>query len=328
VNTILLVDDDAAYRKAFRSALKQGRYVILEARSGQEALSVVHSSKIDLIILDCMMPEGSCYEVLDRIKGNSATKNIPVIVVSAQNDFSRVEQALAAGAQDFIRKPLAKKEARSVLSLKVKNLLCTKNAIDLLEQKLKSSQLLTNLDDVTSLFNYRHFRERLHAEFTRSRRYHRSLSLVMIDLDNLKAINDAFGHQAGTMLISMVGGIIENQCRSTDIPVRYGGDEFCIIVPEANLEEAVILSERLRLQIEAFGAGIDFEGTAVTASIGIVTQKDAGQFDSEDAFLKAADDACYEAKKIGRNLVCCHIDGKIIPAKDVVNLDASVGPAV
>ena len=247
--------------------------------------------------------------------------------MSSLNDFSRVEQALTAGAQDFICKSLAKREARVELFLKVKNLLSMKNVIDLLELNLKSAQLLTNLDDVTSLFNYRHFRERLHAEYTRSRRYHRSLSLVMIDLDNLKAINDAFGHQAGTMLISMVGGIIENQCRSTDIPVRYGGDEFCIIVPEANLEESVILAERLRLQIEAFGDGMDFDGTAVTASIGIVTQKDAGQFDNEDAFLKAADDACYEAKKIGRNLVCCHIDGKIVPAKDVVNFDESCGLA-
>lgn len=110
MNTILLVDDDAVFRKAFRSALKQGRYVILEASSGQEALSIVHSSKIDLIILDSMLPERSCYEVLDRIKENSATKNIPVIVVSSQNDFSIIEQALAAGAQDFISKPLAKKD--------------------------------------------------------------------------------------------------------------------------------------------------------------------------------------------------------------------------
>jgi two-component system, cell cycle response regulator len=327
VNTILLVDDDAVSRKAFRAALKHGRYIFLEANSGQEALSLVHSRKIDLLILDIMMPEMSGYEVLDLIKENAASKNIPVIVVSSLNDCSSVEQALTAGANDYICKPLAKKESRIELSLKVKNLLSMKNVIDLLEQNLKSAQLLTNLDDVTCLFNYRHFRERLHAEYTRSKRYHRSLSLVMIDLDNLKAINDAFGHQAGTMLISMVGGIIENQCRSTDIPVRYGGDEFCIIVPEANLEESVILAERLRQQIEAFGEGIDFDGTAVTASIGIVTQKEAGQFDNEDAFLKAADDACYEAKKIGRNLVCCHIDGKIVTAKEVMNLDASVGPA-
>jgi diguanylate cyclase (GGDEF)-like protein len=325
VNTILLVDDDAVSRKAFRGALKQGRYGFLEAGSGQEALSIVHSRKIDLMILDIMMPEMSGFEVLDRIKDNASSKNIPVIVVSSLNDCSSIEKALTAGANDFICKPLATKESRMQLSLKVKNLIGLKNTIDLLEQHLKSAQLLTNLDDVTSLFNYRHFRERLHAEYTRSKRYHRSLSLVMIDLDNLKAINDAFGHQAGTMLISMVGGIIENQCRSTDIPVRYGGDEFCIIVPEANIEESAILAERLRLQIEAFGDGIDFDGTAVTASIGIVTQRDAGQFGNEDAFLKAADDACYEAKKMGRNQVCCHIDGKIVPAKDVIRFDLSVG---
>ena len=129
------------------------------------------------------------------------------------------------------------------------------------------------------------------------------------------------------MLISMVGSIIEKQCRSTDIPVRYGGDEFCIIVPEANLEEAVILAERLRMQIEAFGDGIDFEGTPVTASIGIVTQKDAGQLENEEAFLKAADDACYEAKKTGKNLVCCYFNGDIVPAKNVVNLDLLAGRA-
>jgi diguanylate cyclase (GGDEF)-like protein len=327
VNTILLVDDEAVSRKLFRAALKDGRYAFIEAQGGHEALSVLRSKKIDLIILDIMMPDLSGFEVLDRIKKNPACKNIPVIVASSLNDFNSVEKALAAGAQDYVCKPFTKKEARVQLFLKVCNLLTMKNVIDLLEQNLKNAQRLTNLDDVTSLFNYRYFKERLHTEYARSRRYHRPLSLIMIDLDNLKAINDEFGHQAGTMLISMVGSIIEKQCRSTDIPVRYGGDEFCIIVPEANLEEAVILAERLRMQIEAFGDGIDFEGTPVTASIGIVTQKDAGQLENEEAFLKAADDACYEAKKTGKNLVCCYFNGDIVPAKNVVNLDLLAGRA-
>lgn|GEM_PF-5810848 len=325
MNTILLVDDEVVSRKAFRGALKEGKYDFFEAQDGKEALSILRSKKIDLIILDIMMPDMSGFEVLDRIKNNPVCKNIPVIVASALNDFSSVEQALAAGAQDYVCKPLSKKEARIQLFLKVRNLLNMKNVIDLLEQNLKNAQRLTNLDDVTSLFNYRYFKDRLYAEHARSRRYHRPLSLIMIDLDNLKAINDEFGHQAGTMLISMVGSIIEKQCRSTDIPVRYGGDEFCIIVPEANLDESLILAERLRVQIEDFGKGIDFEATTVTASIGIVTQKDGSLFETDADLLKAADDACYEAKKTGRNQVCCSVDGNIVPAKNIVSLNLSSG---
>ena len=323
VNTILLVDDEAVSRKLFRAALKDGRYAFIEAQGGQEALSILCSKKIDLIILDIMMPDMSGFELLDRINENPACKNIPVIVSSSLNDFSSVEKALAAGAQDYVCKPFNQKEAHIQLFLKVRNLLTMKNVIDLLELNLKNAQLLTSLDDVTSLFNYRYFKERLHAEFARSKRYHRPLSLIMVDLDNLKAINDEFGHQAGTMLISMVGSIIEKQCRSTDIPVRYGGDEFCIIVPEANLEEAVILAERLRMQIESFGNGLDFEGTSITASIGIVTQKYADLLQNDEAFLKAADDACYEAKKTGKNQVCCYIDGDFVPSKEIVNRDVS-----
>jgi two-component system cell cycle response regulator len=323
VNTILLVDDEPVSRTLFRTALKDGKYAFIEAQGGQEALSVLCSNKIDLIILDIMMPDMSGFELLDRINSNPACKNIPVIVTSALNDFSSVEKALAAGAQDYVCKPFKQKEARIQLFLKVRNLLTMKNVIDSLELKLKNAQLLTSLDDVTSLFNYRYFKERLHAEFARSQRYHRPLALIMIDLDNLKAINDEFGHPAGTILISMVGSIIEKQCRATDIPVRYGGDEFCLIVPESNLAEAVVLAERLRAQIESFGAGLDFEGTPITASIGIVTQQHADLLQNDEAFLQAADDACYEAKKSGKNQVYCYIDGDFIPAIDFLTPDVS-----
>ena len=326
VNTILLVDEDAGSRELFRAALNDGRYAFIEAQGGQEALSVLSSQKIDLIILDIMMPDMSGFELLDRIIENPAFKNIPVIVASSLNDFSSVEKALAAGAQDYIYKPFTQKEGRIQLFLKVRNLLAMKNVIDFLELNLKNAQLLTSQDDVTCLFNYRYFKERLHAEFARSKRYHRPLSLIMIDLDNLKAINDEFGHPAGTLVISMVGGIIEKQCRATDIPVRYGGDEFCIIVPETNLAEAVILSERLRQQIECFGASLDCQGTSITASIGIVTQKHADLLQHDEAFLKAADDACYEAKKAGKNLVYCYIDGGFVAAKDLVGPDVAALP--
>jgi two-component system, cell cycle response regulator len=323
VNTILLVDDEAVSRKLFRTALKDGRYAFIDAQGGQEALSILRSKKIDLIVLDIMMPGMSGFEVLDRINENPAFKNIPVIVASSLNDFSSVEKALAAGAQDYVYKPFKQKEARIQFFLKVRNLLTMKNVIDFLELNLKNAQMLTSLDDVTSLFNYRYFKERLHAEFARSQRYHRPLSLIMIDLDNLKAINDEFGHPAGTLVISMIGSIIEKQCRATDIPVRYGGDEFCIIVPETNLAEAVVLAERLRSQIECFGDALDFDGTSITASIGIVTQQYADLLQHDETFLKAADDACYEAKKAGKNQVYCYIDGDFVPAKGFVNPDAA-----
>jgi two-component system cell cycle response regulator len=317
LNTVLFVDNDPVFRNVFRSVINTSENNFLKAGNSAEAIELLNREKVDLVILDIIAPEVSGFEVLGWLKDSLFLKNTPVFAVSALEDRQGIGRALQMGAQDFMYKPITSQWDRTVISLKVKNALHLKNIQDLLEHNLKQADKLCLKDDVTSLYNYRYFRERLYEEFLRSRRYDSPMSLIVIDLDNLKSINDHFGHPIGTRVISMVGTIIQKHCRSADIPVRYGGDEFCIIAPEVDLEQAIIPAERLREEIEGLGKGLEFGDISLTASLGIATQNAVSVFKSEEDLLKSADDSCYEAKKSGRNCVYCYQKEEFVPAQSL-----------
>ncbi len=161
---------------------------------------------------------------------------------------------------------------------------------------------LTLVDEHTGLFNTRHLQRALEAEVARSARYHRPVSLIFLDLDLFKSVNDSHGHQAGSELLREVGEVIRSQLRSIDVPVRYGGDEFVVMLPESSREHATIVAERLRSAIRGrtFLAGRD-RPVRITASFGIGTWPDDGE--TPEDLLLAADGAMYRAKAAGRDAI-------------------------
>jgi len=169
---------------------------------------------------------------------------------------------------------------------------------------LESTRLLALTDELTGLYNHRHFRKQLNIEVSRAERYHRSLSLMMIDIDYFKHYNDTNGHLKGNQVLKEMGRILKEMSRGVDIVARYGGEEFSIIMPETDRRKARILSERLRKRVESH----KFEGTRkqprkkLTVSIGLASYPDNGAtaFD----VIEQADKALYEAKHAGRNTVC------------------------
>lgn len=161
---------------------------------------------------------------------------------------------------------------------------------------------LTLIDEHTSLYNARHLHRALEVELARATRYGRAVSLLFLDLDHFKAVNDAYGHQAGSALLREVGDLMRRTLRAIDVPVRYGGDEFVAILPETTAEQARIVADRLR---RALGAAV-FLGdlgheVRVSASVGIATWPADGE--SADDLLRAADGAMYRAKEAGRDRV-------------------------
>jgi diguanylate cyclase (GGDEF)-like protein len=159
-------------------------------------------------------------------------------------------------------------------------------------------------DGLTGLYNYRYFKRRLEDEFLRASRYNHSLSLVLLDVDHFKNFNDTLGHPAGDVALKTVAQILQSSIRKTDIAVRYGGEEFCVILPETDMDSAYVFAERLRKQIHAH----HFEGEEVqpggslTISVGMAScPQDA---DSPKVLLNKADSALYEAKSSGRNKTC------------------------
>lgn len=157
-----------------------------------------------------------------------------------------------------------------------------------------------NSDSLTGLYNRRYFMQRLHEEISRSTRYHKSFSLLTVDLDHFKQINDNYGHATGDQVLTSVSNAIKESIRGSDISCRFGGEEFCILLPENNLQQALNEAERLRIKIELLQIERDGNEIAITASIGVAVWH-IGIHAEE--LLEHSDNALYQAKQSGRNQV-------------------------
>lgn len=170
------------------------------------------------------------------------------------------------------------------------------------EHDLDCLLLFVNEDGLTGVYNHRYFQEQLRHELARAKRYKRSLSLLLLDLDHFKHFNDRFGHRQGDRLLKDAGDFFNRIKRETDTVARYGGDEFAVILPETSHEDAVVFAKRLRAEFEEarLGGGED-GGLLVTVSVGVATfPKDA---DSAEDLVERSDQALYRAKHAGRNCI-------------------------
>ncbi len=156
-------------------------------------------------------------------------------------------------------------------------------------------------DGLTGAFNRRHFEEKLTDELDRHQRYKRKLSLIMLDIDFFKKVNDNYGHQAGDYLLIKLTSLIVDRIRSTDIFARYGGEEFCCILPETNIESAYKVAEDIRKIIEDYPFKFEDQEISITVSQGLSSLVDG--IDSPEHLIKKADIALYKAKETGRNKV-------------------------
>lgn len=155
-------------------------------------------------------------------------------------------------------------------------------------------------DSLTGAYNRRYFNTRLKEEFERHRRYRRAMSMLMIDIDHFKAVNDTHGHLCGDHVLKSVSGTIQSGLRRVDILARFGGEEFCAILPETDFEPSLILADRIRALVESAVYTFDGKEIRVTVSVGVPGAPAAG--DTPESFLRNADQALYEAKRAGRNV--------------------------
>lgn len=161
---------------------------------------------------------------------------------------------------------------------------------------------LTTVDGLTQVYNRRYFEETLEREIARCARYDRSLSLLMVDADKFKDINDSAGHLAGDYVLKELASVIKTRIRREDVLARYGGEEFALILPEVDLKGAVATAEKLRKLVERHRFVFDDERIPVTVSCGVATIRKGA--DSGEALVRAADEKLFEAKESGRNRTC------------------------
>ncbi|KAA3616553.1 MAG: diguanylate cyclase [Calditrichaeota bacterium] len=303
---VLVVDDVPVNIQLLTTHLKAAGYEVIPARDGEEALLLVQESKPDLILLDVMMPKLNGFEVCERIKANSATEYIPVIMVTALNDIEHKIRGEEAGADDFISKPFNKME----LLIRVRSLLRIKLLHDQLSEKIAELALakerlrqLAITDGLTRLYNHRHFKEVLMLELDRAKRHNQNISVVMIDIDHFKCYNDTHGHQAGDVLLQQIACLYSNNIRKIDLAARYGGEEFVLVLIETDKEAATIAANKIRAIVEdhPFENEETQPDGKITISMGVATfPEDAIDF---DGLVGVADRRLYMAKDNGRNQV-------------------------
>lgn len=262
-----------------------------------EALQWCRAEQPDLILLDFVMPEMNGSEFIRRLLEERDNRNVPIIVITADEERATLHQALEAGATDFIRKPVDPTE----LIARTRNLLKLRgNQIELAET-VQRLHVLATTDMLTETANRRHFLERTEAEMARARRFDEQLSLAMLDADLFKNVNDTYGHAGGDAVLRALARTCRQMLRSHDVVGRLGGEEFAICMPATAKEKAEIVCNRLRIAMEELVVESNAGGIRFTVSIGVAAY-DAGADDLE-RFMSRADEALYAAKDAGRNRV-------------------------
>jgi diguanylate cyclase (GGDEF)-like protein len=300
--SILIIDDSEHVRKSIKDTLSEESLFthIHEAQDVLSGFKLMAEKNPDMVIVDLIMPVYDGFTFLQMKNAKPQFLDIPVIVLTSKDDPSSKVQGLEKGAQDYITKPFNEKEllARVKVHLKIKTLQ------DELKKKNIMLQKISITDDLTRIYNRRYFMQRLKEEYTRAARYKEKISLILIDLDNFKQVNDNYGHQAGDNILVKVAKLMKQQLRGCDFIGRYGGEEFIIILPYTDHTGACTLAERMRISLEQNPFKFGKKNVVVTLSAGISSYPESGTSSYED-LIRKADEALYAAKKDGKNKVCC-----------------------
>jgi two-component system cell cycle response regulator len=293
-HSVLAIDDSPDVHRLLDVRLRPEALVLHHALDAEEGLAKARDLRPDLILLDVDLPLVTGFEVCQQLKDDPNTAQIPIIFLTGAADVYTKVQGFDLGAVDYVLKPFDPAELRA----RVRAALRTKRFHDLLSAR-------SHVDGLTGIWNRSYFNQRFGEEISAAQRYGRTISLIMLDLDHFKGMNDSFGHPFGDQVLQAVGDVLHTFLRTTDAPCRYGGEEFALILTETNEEGAMITAERVRLQIAQLAFRPKDRHVEVTASLGVACST---LFDkralSVTRMVAVADEALYQAKHDGRNRVC------------------------
>jgi diguanylate cyclase (GGDEF)-like protein len=266
----------------------------LAASSAEEALELIKKNDFAVVITDIRLPGLGGLELTKVIKQKNGSD---VIVVTGYSDDYSYEEAINIGASDFVIKPVRLEE----LLLRLRRVLKERQLSSERTRMMQKLQKLATTDGLTKLYNSRSFYSQLELEVDRYNRYKHPLSLLLLDIDNFKEFNDNFGHLEGDKVLVRFSQIIKSCLRTNDSAYRYGGEEFTVILPETNGDEAKTVAQRIRssLESEKFKP-IPDKNAQITISIGVTQYYPKEEL---SAFIRRADKAMYLSKKNGRNRV-------------------------
>ncbi len=275
---ILLVEDSSETRKVLRTQLTEAGHEVLDVETEDAALERIQRTLPDIVLVDINASDVTDFEICQKLRNTPQNNLIYIIIILT--DSQEHEDAMGRVADDYVTKPFTLEELLARI----------RKGLHAVEKKRSSMK-----DALSELYDRNFFNRYLVQEVERVQRYDRDLALIYIDIDNFKAINDTYGHLIGDVVLAEISKVVRKYCRETDIPVRWGGEECAVLLPETDLEGGVQLAERIREAIDAH----QFEDVPhITASFGVADLKT-----DEQNLLMRTESALHKAKRSGRNNV-------------------------
>ena len=290
---ILVVEDSILNQHIIHKILSP-QYVLAQACYAGEALKLVSEFEPHLILLDIILPDADGFDVLHALKQKRETRDIPVMIITGLDADEHEARGLSYGAVDYIKKPFNNEIVHARVNTQMRVI-----------KQVQRAERLSMVDSLTGVPNRRAFDQRIKYEWSRAMRGKSMLSMMMLDVDHFKTYNDTYGHPQGDfMLQSIAGALRENLRRGTDGVYRYGGEEFCVILPTTGLAGAVHIAERVRQGVEQTKLQNTGANGAnhVTVSIGVASMLPK-KTDKLQYLIEKADEMLYKAKHQGRNQV-------------------------
>ena len=294
---VLIVDDNA------RQAEKMIEHLAGEHRptveSDPAAAMIAARGPVDLMIVNVSSSGFDGLRFVAQIRSTEASRRLPILAVVDQSDRPRLLKALELGVNDILPRPVDPEELEARARTQIKR----KRYADFLKQKLDYSLEMAVTDALTGLHNRRYMAGQLQGLMTRAGQGGDPVAVLVMDIDHFKLVNDSFGHDAGDEVLREFGVRLATNVRAIDLPCRFGGEEFVVVMPGASLEDATRVADRIRRDVAAqpFPIMGGAEGLTITISVGVAAS--VGDGDTPEALLKRADEGVYEAKAQGRNQV-------------------------
>lgn len=297
---VLAIDDSPDVVRLLQARLRSEAVEFQSASTGLEGLEMARRLRPAVILLDIEMPGTDGFEILRMLKESPDTVQTPVIMLSGLSSAHDKVTAFDLGAADYVTKPFDVAELR----VRIRAAIRTSSLLQMLSQRAQ-------IDGLTGLWNRSFFDRRFAEEVARCARHGRRLSLAILDVDRFKQVNDTYGHPSGDAVLTGVGSLLRREIRETDVPCRYGGEEFALIMPDTSPHEAAQVCERIRATFEQVTWPRHPEHS-VTISIGIIGADRQSDY-SPEFWVERADRNLYTAKTTGRNrVVCSAIDGPVL----------------
>lgn len=306
---VLAIDDNPIDLALLKVHLQKMGLDVLLTHDAKTGIEMAVSEQPDLILLDVVMPGMDGFETCKKLKGNVHTSSIPIIFISANEEPCDKIAGLNIGAIDYITKPFDPGELKARISIILQ-------MIGLQEKLLQ----LSNTDELTGLANRRYFFPVINREIVQAKLKCDPLTVMILDIDHFKSINDTYGHIGGDEVLKQLAKILRENVYPLDVVVRFGGEEFIILMPQTPHDKAFLAAEKLRKIIDKWQWEVSGEKISIAVSIGLAEFDSNNMVDSK-GLIASADTALYAAKKQGRNRVVCWDEVKSMGDNDVEPVD-------